>query len=169
MFGILKEVYNRIYHAIDPIGYAMSLGVKLGKDCRLFSVDFGSEPFLVTLGDHVSATRTQFITHDGAVWVFRDKHPNVDRVAPIKVGNNVFLGFGAIILPGVTIGDNVIIGAATLVTKDIPSNTVYAGVPAKFIKTLDAYWDSVKDSVVLTKQMNRKEKKEYLLKRFSAE
>ena len=52
----------------------------------------------------------------------------------IKVGNNVWFGGNVCVMPGVTIGDNVVIGAGSVVTKNIPSNTVAAGVPCKVIK-----------------------------------
>lgn len=55
----------------------------------------------------------------------------------IKIGNNVWLGGGVIICPGVTIGDNTSIGAGSVVTKDIPNNVVAAGVPCKVIKKLE--------------------------------
>jgi maltose O-acetyltransferase len=55
---------------------------------------------------------------------------------PIKIGNNVWIGGGAIICPGVTIGDNTTIGAGSVVTKDIPSDVLAAGVPCKVIKKL---------------------------------
>lgn len=52
------------------------------------------------------------------------------------LGNNVFLGYRAIVLMGVTIGDNVIIGAGSIVTKDVPSNEVWAGNPARKIRDI---------------------------------
>lgn len=55
---------------------------------------------------------------------------------PIKIGNNVWVGGGSIILPGVTIGDNTTIGAGSVVTRDIPSNVVAAGNPCRVIKSL---------------------------------
>jgi len=57
-------------------------------------------------------------------------------IKPIKIGNNVLIGVNAFIKEGVTIGNNVIIGANAVVTKDVPSNVIYAGVPAKEIKLL---------------------------------
>ena len=113
------------------------------------------------MGNHVSATRTHFETHDGGVWVFRDQYPEWDKVAPIKIGNNVYIGEGCIILPGVHIGDNVIIGARSIISKDIPSNSVAVGSPAKVIKSIDVYFDKVKDRVYPTKKMSPQEKKEY--------
>ncbi len=133
----------------DPVGYARSIGVAVGRDCRLLGLErgtFGTEPYLVRLGDHVSLTNgVRFVTHDGGVWVFREKHPEIDVISPIVVGNNVYFGNGSLILPGVTIGDNCVIGAGSVVTRDVPSGTVVAGVPARPIRTLEEYWDRVKD------------------------
>jgi len=151
---------------MDPVKYARAIGVHVGRGCRLIDVDFGSEPYLVSLGDRVSATATQFITHDGGVWVFREERPDLDLIAPIRVGNNVFLGYGVIVLPGVTIGDNVVIGAGAVVTRDIPSNCVAVGVPARPIRTLDEYRTAVERRAVPTKRMNAGRKREYLMKRF---
>lgn len=55
-------------------------------------------------------------------------------MAPIKIGNNVWIGSNVIILKGVTIGDNAVVAAGAVVTKDIPSGCLAAGVPAKIIK-----------------------------------
>ncbi len=54
--------------------------------------------------------------------------------APIKIGNNVWLGAKVTVLKGVTIGDGVIVGANSLVSRDLPSNSICGGVPAKVIK-----------------------------------
>jgi len=164
--GIVKDAKRRVYCRINPVGYAKSIGVKVGNNCRLLDVDFGSEPYLIVLGDHVSATQVKFITHDGGVWVFRNKHRKADVIAGIKVGNNVFLGLGVTVLPGVTIGDNVVVGSGAIVAEDIPSNCVAIGVPARPIKTLDEYWTSIEPRIIPTKDMSSKEKRAYLIKRF---
>lgn len=54
----------------------------------------------------------------------------------VKIRRNAWIGAGVTVCPGVTIGENSVIGAGSVVTKDVPSNTVYAGVPAKFIKNI---------------------------------
>lgn len=56
---------------------------------------------------------------------------------PVKIGNDVWIGRRVIILPGVTIGDGCVIGAGAVVTKDVPSYSVVAGVPAKIVKRRD--------------------------------
>ena len=57
------------------------------------------------------------------------------HAAPVIIGRNVWIGVKATIMPGVTIGDNSIIGANAVVTKDVPPNSVAVGIPAKVIKT----------------------------------
>lgn len=61
---------------------------------------------------------------------------NLHSKGPITIGNNVWIGDRAIILPGVTIGDNVIVAANTVVTKDIPSNAIVGGSPCRIIKII---------------------------------
>ena len=64
-----------------------------------------------------------------------DKRANM-LPAPVAIGNNVWIGAHATILAGVTIGDNAVVAAGAVVTKDVPENTVVAGVPAKVIKNI---------------------------------
>ncbi|MGI2110935.1 acyltransferase [Shewanella frigidimarina] len=144
--------------------YARYIGVKVGLNCRFIGDNqFGSEPYLIEIGNNVSLTSVNFITHDGGVWVLRAENPNIDIISPIKVGNNVFIGLGAIIMPGVTIGNDVIIGAGSIVTKDIENDSVVVGVPARKIKTVSKYKTDVEDSIVVTKGMTDKQKREFLL------
>ena len=101
-------------------------------------------------------------------WTFRESHPEWDIIKPINIGNNVYIGTNCIILPGVTIGNNVIIGAGSIVSKDIPSDSVYAGVPARFIKTTDDYLAKIKNSVHNTKLMSWQDKKAFYTNLFKA-
>ncbi len=90
----------------------------------------------VTIGDNV------FIGPN--VSIYTACHPleaearntGVEWAEPVTIGHSVWIGGSATILPGVTIGDNCVIGAGSVVTKDIPANTVAAGNPAKVIKRL---------------------------------
>jgi len=58
-------------------------------------------------------------------------------VAPIRVKKNVWIGANATILPGVTIGENAVVAAGSIVNKDVPDNTIVGGIPAKIIKTIE--------------------------------
>ncbi|HEX8469784.1 MAG TPA: sugar O-acetyltransferase [Brevundimonas sp.] len=65
-----------------------------------------------------------------------ERKAGLESARPIRIGNDVWLGGGAIVLAGVTIGDRAIIGAGAVVTKDVPADVVVAGNPARIIKTL---------------------------------
>lgn len=160
---MLKRLFMLFLSKRDNVKYARKLGVQVGDDCRLNGVSFGSEAYLVKLGNHVSATKVHFETHDGGMWIFRDKHPDWDKIRGISVGNNVYIGFDCLIMPGVTIGNNVIIGAKTVVTKDIPDDVVVAGVPGRIIKTTGEYYNKICQEVINTKKMSSEEKKRYLI------
>lgn len=146
-------------------------GVKIGNNCSIGNnVHFGSEPYLVTLGDHVRITESvRFITHDGGMWVLRDldeTYKELDLIHPIVIGNNVHIGIGAVIMPGVHVGNNVIIGCGSIVTKDVPSDTVVAGIPARVIRSIQEYAEKNQSRMIRTKMLSREEKKKYLLDRF---
>ena len=155
------------------ISYYRRQGVVLGERCEINkTAEIIAEPYLVTLGNDVRvAAGVKLITHDGGVMVARNMKEmrsqynnieNADVFGNICIGNNVHIGVNAIILPNVTIGDNVIIGAGAVVTKDIPSNSVAVGVPAKRIKSIDEYVVSNKERFTYTKQLSYDEKKRIL-------
>ncbi len=62
-----------------------------------------------------------------------------DKSEPILIGNNVWIGMGAVVLPGVKIGDNVVIAANSVVNKDLPANSIAAGVPCKVLRDKGPY------------------------------
>lgn len=172
----LKAIARKLCYRLAPgsaVKLAREIGVRFtvepGKEkCLILSEPsamFGSEPYLITIGQHVEITAgVVFITHDGAAWSLRnfdEKYKNLDVFGPIRVGNNVFIGNNAIILPGVTIGDNVVIGAGAVVAKDIPSNSVAAGTPAKVIRSLEEYGERSleKPGAMETKNLSRHEKR----------
>ncbi|MCS2691617.1 acyltransferase [Bacteroides fragilis] len=89
--------------------------VRIGGGCQIFDTDFHSLNFKLRLSDtDFLATRTQ----------------------PVCISDNVFIGAHSLILKGVTIGENSIIGAGSVVTHDIPSNQIWAGNPAKYIREI---------------------------------
>lgn len=143
----------------------------MGKECQILTDPrnaFGTEPWLITLGNHVDVTAgVTFLMHEGGIWVARglnEKLKEYDYFMPIKVGNNVMIGIDSAIMPGVTIGDNVIIAAKSVVTKDIPSNSIVGGIPAKKIADLDGLIEKIEKGCVPTKKMSAAGKYEYLKK-----
>ena len=134
---VIKKIEKEIYSFLNPIQYARKIGVVIGENCRFINFpDFDSEPYLITIGNHVEISKdVRFVTHDGATWVFRDlpKYKGIVRYGSITVGDNTFIGTRSTILCNVEIGNNCIIGACSLVTKDVPNGEVWGGVPAKFI------------------------------------
>lgn len=131
-------------------------------------VDWGSEPWIITLGDNVYITnKVAFITHDGGTLLFRNEIPDLEITKPIVVGNNVYIGNDAIILPGVTIGSNVVIAAGTIVTKNVPDNVVFGGVPGKVIKTIEEYKEKITKESIHLGHLKGREKDEALKKYYN--
>jgi acetyltransferase-like isoleucine patch superfamily enzyme len=170
LLSLVGALRQRLMARSRPDAYARSIGVRLGRDCRLLGLTpstFGSEPFLVQLGNRVTITSgVRFITHDGGAWVFREEEPDLEVLAPIVVGNNVFIGVMAIIMPGVRIGDNVVIGAGAVVTRDVPSDSVAVGTPASVIKTRNEYRKSIQARATHTRSLPKSEKRRALELRF---
>jgi acetyltransferase-like isoleucine patch superfamily enzyme len=168
---ILKIIYLKVLILLSsgkslPNIYMKYYGVKLGKNCRITGkhISFGGEPYLVEIGDDVTITPgVRFQTHDGGVALFRKEYPGMNILGKIKVGNNVFIGEDAMIMLGVEIGDNVVVGARSVVTKSVPSNSVVAGVPARVIKSLDEYKESsLQKAIYLYEKDPQKRKAEIL-------
>ena len=93
---------------------------------------------LVTIGDNVTISGTTILANDGST----KKFLGYSKVAPVKIGNNVFIGYGCVVLPGVTIGNNVIVGAGTIISKDIPDNVVVvrgSDSTYRYLSTFDEY------------------------------
>lgn len=143
MLGIYRVIKNKFEAAFYPVQYLRKIGVKIGNNCKIFSLSpgaLGSEPYLVSIGNGVVITQgVRFITHDGSTFLFRREYPDLDVMGPIAVGNNTFIGMNSIILPGVSIGDDCIVGAMSIVSRNVPSGSVVAGNPAKIIMSTSEF------------------------------
>lgn len=145
LLKLVTVPFHSIYSRMYPEKYARYIGVNCGKNLHVYgSVSWGTEPWIITLGDNVHITAgCSFVAHDGGTLLFRDKVPDLEITKPIIVGDNVYIGKESLILPGVKIGSNVVIGARSVVTRDIPDNSVACGVPARVVKTADEYFEKI--------------------------
>lgn len=131
----------------------------MGENCYFHSNNLPAEPFLVCFHNNVVISAgVRLVTHSG-VHVMLNGMSNtknhVCRYGKIEIHDNVYIGADAIINYGVTIHKNCIIAAGAVVTKDVPENSVVAGIPAKVIKSFD---DVVKNSLIFSNEF--KEMKE---------
>jgi acetyltransferase-like isoleucine patch superfamily enzyme len=163
---VLKKIFNKIKLVFQIISkkfvlikynnYTISIyyrkqGAQIGEECYLGIRKFPSEPYLVKIGNKVLiADGTTLITHTSG-WNFRDRIPDLHWFGKIEIGDNCYIGAGVIILPNVTIGENCLISAGAVVTKDMPPNSVVAGVPAKVIGNINDLFDKMKSQWVLQK------------------
>lgn len=137
------EEYDRLMHDIFPT---------LGKSSIIHSPVTAVRPHMVSIGKNVvimpgclMMAAGGISIDDGAmiaanVQLISNNHDLYERqiitCRPIHIGRNVWIGAGATILPGVTIGDNAVVGAASVVTKDVASDTIVAGNPARLVKRI---------------------------------
>jgi hypothetical protein len=96
----------------------------------------GYPPGEITIGDSCMMAHGAYIT-DADWHGLYDRSDSAVAVAPVRLGNNVWIGDSAIVCKGVTIGDHSVVGAGSVVTRDVPPYTVVAGNPASFVKELD--------------------------------
>lgn len=91
---------------------------------------------IIRIGNHVTmAGEATILSHDASTKNFL----GYTKIAPVTIGDYVFIGEKSLIMPGVSIGNRVIIGAAAVVTHDVPDNSVVVGNPAHVICTVDEY------------------------------
>lgn len=166
----LRYIQREFHAKFDPIGYARSIGVTVGENVNFYGMQssmFGSEPWLITIGNNVYITNgCNFVTHDGGTLILRKEVPDLEWTAPITIGNDVYIGLKTMIMPGVNIGNRVIIGAGSIVTKDIPNNSVAAGIPARIIKSVDDYLIQMQKKSLKCGHLRGLEKEAVLKKHF---
>lgn len=151
--GIFKSIKNAYIHKDSDtfIKYLRHKGIQIGEHCVFRSPSTTTidktRPVLISIGNHVDMNRNfTIMTHDYGTSVFLRKYNDfINSSGKVVIGNNIYFGVNCTVLKGVTIGDNCIIGAHSLVTKDIPANSVAAGVPARVISSLDEYYTKRKN------------------------
>lgn len=113
-------------------------GMKVGNNCHglaACTIDY-AHCLLIEIGENVTfAPQVYLLAHDAST----KRHLDYTKIAKIKIGNNVFVGARALIMPGVTIGENAIIAAGSIVTKSVPPGTVVGGNPARVLANTTEY------------------------------
>lgn len=169
-FCVTKRQVNTLI--VKDIPYFRTLGVRIGENCDFITPpDFSSEPYLITIGDNTTISfDVAFVTHDASTRVIRhlpDGDSETVIYGTIEVGSNCFIGCRSTILPNVKIGDNSVIGACSLVNRDIPANVIAAGNPCKVICTLDEYREKHKKDFLYMVSLPYEEKKKYLMRLYN--
>lgn len=151
---LLRDYYNKF--SKSGVAYARLKGVTVGNNSRILTSAFGSEPWLIEIGDNVTITSgVRLLTHDGSAWLFKDESGRRYLYRKVIIGNDVFIGSNAIIMPGVTIEDKVIVAAGSVVTKSVPSGCIVGGNPAKIIGSYDSYEKRVLETYITEQQMDK--------------
>lgn len=146
MNKLIRKILEYLRGEPQHLEKLLKRGLKVGKNFnRMGGVIIDpSHCYHITIGDNVTlAPRVHILAHDASTFIFFGK----TRAANVTIGNNVFVGAGTIILPGVHIGNRVIIAAGSVVTKNIPDNSVAVGNPAKVICSLDTYLEKEKKRI----------------------
>lgn len=147
---------NSSYHEPDEVrAYIRALGAEIASTVNVrppFYTDFGK---FIKMGNNVFVNQACVFMDRGGITIEEDTKigPRVNLITenhglppkdrneitskPIVIKRNVWIGAAATILPGVTVGENSVVAAGAVVSRDVPPNTVVAGVPAKVIKTLN--------------------------------
>lgn len=144
---IKKIIYGHKSSSQSYISHLRSKGCEIGEGTIIYgpwtSVIDESSLQYIEIGSNVQITpRVTILGHDYSFSVFSSVYKDLPRVQKKTiVGNNVFIGMNSTILMGSRIGDNVIIGAGSVVSGRVESNCVYGGNPAKRICSLDEYYE----------------------------
>lgn len=139
--SLLGDAKGRIvaYFRGDPnLKKLKQRGLKVGRNFNMLGgciIDH-SHSCLISIGDDVAfAPRVHVLAHDAST----KKDLGYTRIALTRIGNDVFVGASSTIMPGVTVGDGAIVGAGSIVTRDVAPGTVVAGNPAKPICSCEDY------------------------------
>ena len=115
------------------------MGIRIGRDVFVgFGIEFDTNHSeLIEIGNHVTISHRCIVASHMATssdTPLRRLYP--DSAAPVRIGNGAWICTGAILLPGVTIGENALVAAGAVVTRDVEAGTLVAGVPAVPVKSL---------------------------------
>ena len=138
-FSMMKRWLMKIRRHLTKSSYSAeelrAMGARIGDHFANYGSIDATHPHLLTIGNEVTLSACRILTHDAST-----KIPlGYARIGRVEIGDHVFVGADALILPNVKIGSNCIIGACAVVTHDIPDNSVAVGNPARVISTYDEF------------------------------
>ncbi|MBM7711941.1 chorismate mutase [Enterococcus xiangfangensis] len=143
--GTKKHVYVEPSISFD-YGYNIFVGENFY--CNFHNIFLDSCPIII--GDNcMFGPNVQLYTASHPIEPVK-RNSGLELGKPIKIGNNVWIGGSAVIVPGVTLGDNVVVAAGAVVTKSFPNNVVVGGNPAQIIKTIEE--EPEKDALVQARE-----------------
>lgn len=138
----------------EYVNWLRSTGIDIGKEVKFFDtknviVDV-TRPWLISIGNYTKITSgVVILSHDYSLSVLRRVYGEwIGEAGKTKIGDNCFIGINSIILMGTNIGNNVIVGAGSVVNGIIPDNVVIAGNPARIICSLEEYYNKRKSKTV---------------------
>lgn len=139
LHGVVRNIYRRWFRP-DPLDRLKGLGLRTGRNFQLqpgATID-KNHCWHISIGDDVTiAPNAYILAHDASTKM----HLGYTRIGKVDIGDRVFIGAAAIVLPGVRIGNNVVIGAGSVVSQDIPDNVVACGNPARALGATDEWID----------------------------
>lgn len=133
--SLIKKIIMLLNKEV-PTDTLVKRGMKVGRNFNRQQGCFldPTHCFLIEIGDDVTMSiRVTVLTHDAST----KNSIGYTRLGAVTIGDRVFIGANATILPGVSIGNDAVVGAGSVVTHDVPAGTVVAGVPARVIGTVD--------------------------------
>lgn len=134
-FELIGQEYDETFGLFPPFHTDYGMNITVGKRVFINEGCCFQDQGGIYIGDDVligQQTVIATLNHD-----LRPERRGNMQPAPVKIGNRVWIGAHATVLPGVTVGDGAVIAAGAVVTKDVPTSAVVAGVPAKVIKYIE--------------------------------
>lgn len=162
----VREKLCRITHK-DPMKYKIELyrmsGAVIGENVRAFSPISSSEAYLIKVGNNVTiSTGVKFCTHDNSVIKIFDNA--TDLVGPITIGDQSFIGMNSILMGGITLPKQCIVGAGSVVTKSfMQEGCILAGNPARIIGSIENIRETKAENIFNFRGMCATQKKKEIL------
>ena len=144
LFNRIKNKYQSIRNPNIELEKLIERGLRVGKNFHMYNSSIDqSHCFLIEIGDDVTIAHSIILAHDACI----KKDLGVSKVGKVKIGDRVFIGHKSVVFCNVTIGDDVIIKAGSIVTEDIPSDSVVMGNPARIIGRKSDYLEMHKQNL----------------------